>query len=111
MGRVLLAALPREGARRIINASNLAPRTTHSVTDPKEIMASLELIRTQGYAIIDQEVEVGLRSIAVPLLNERGQKVGALNIGLAATHEKTKDHLLDYLPKLLGVQTGLRRIL
>lgn len=87
MGRVLLAALPREQARARIEASDLSPRTAFSISDPEELMAWIDALRTQGYAIIDQEVEVGLRSIAVPLIDRCDRVVAALNTGIAATPE------------------------
>lgn len=108
MGRVLLAALPPEQARALIDRADLSPRTVHSVTDPEEIMARLTQVRAEGYAVIDQEVEIGLRSIAVPVLNARGAVVAALNTGLAVSGA---DLVRDYLPELLRVQAGLRKIL
>lgn len=111
MGRVLLAALPREEARALVEASNLAPRTTFSMTDPERIMERIECARAEGFAIIDQEVELGLRSIAVPLIDRHGRVIAALNSGMAATHEKAELLADTYLPRLLKVQAGLRRVL
>lgn len=111
MGRVLLAALPREEAVAIVEASDLAPRTKQSVTDPAEVMEHIDQIRAQGYAMIDQEIEIGLRSIAVPLTNERDKVVAALNIGMAASPEHAERMVSVYLPKLLKVQSGLKRVL
>ncbi|SFK05541.1 transcriptional regulator, IclR family [Celeribacter neptunius] len=111
MGRVLLAALPEDEARAIVEASDLSPRTRFSVTEPDEVMKRLEEVRSQGYAIIDQEVEIGLRSIAVPLVDGRGAVVAALNTGMAATQDKVEALVPIYLPRLLNVQSGLRRVL
>lgn len=111
MGRVLLAALPEREALRIIEASDLAPRTRFSKTDPAEIMAELARVRAEGYALIDQEVELGLRSLAVPILTARGKVVAALNTGMAAIHTDLDAIRADYLPALLKVQDGLRRVL
>lgn len=111
MGRVLLAALPEPEARALVERSDLSPRTPHSLTDPDEIMAQLAVVRAEGYALIDQEVELGLRSIAVPLLSARGRVVAALNSGVAAVQGSANDLERLYLPALLKVQTGLRRIL
>ncbi|CUH64503.1 Pca regulon regulatory protein [Thalassovita gelatinovora] len=111
MGRVLLAALAEPQARAVIEESDLSPRTAFSLTDPDEIMARITLVRQQGYALIDQEVETGLRSIAVPVLNAQGAVVAALNTGMAATTDSADMLVRDYLPALQKVQAGLRRVL
>ncbi|MFC5737294.1 IclR family transcriptional regulator domain-containing protein [Sinirhodobacter huangdaonensis] len=111
MGRVLLAALPEPEARAVIDASDLSPRTPFSRTDPEEIIAEIGRVRTQGYALIDQEVELGLRSLAVPLISARGRVVAALNTGVAAVQAEPDALAALYLPALLKVQDGLRRIL
>lgn len=111
MGRVLLAALPEAEARAVIERSDLSPRTAYSLTDPDEIMARLSIVRSTGYALIDQEVEIGLRSIAVPLRSTRGRFVAALNTGVAALQDDAEGLVTQYLPALLKVQTGLSRIL
>lgn len=110
MGRVLLAALPEEEARAVIEASDLTPRTPYSLTEPKDIMDTIADVRVNGYAVIDQEVELGLRSLAVPVYNAQGKVIAALNIGMAAIHSETRKIVNDYLPALLKVQDGLRRI-
>lgn len=110
MGRVLLAGLPSSEAMAIVEASDLSPRTRHSVTDPAEIMTRVDRVRVHGYATIDQEVEIGLRSIAVPLFGQRTKVVAALNIGMAATHESVAEIVSEFLPKLLVVQEGLKRV-
>ena len=111
MGRVLLAALPEAEVRTLLDRSDLSPRTPGSLTAPEEILARIAEARHLGYAIIDQEVEVGLRSIAVPVEDARGRVVAALNTGLAATAEGAATLTRDYLPALLKVQAGLRRVL
>jgi len=111
MGRVLLAALPEDEARALIERSDLSPRTAHSITDPAELMERLAQVREQGYALIDQEVEMGLRSLAVPLISSRGRVVAALNTGVAAVQGDAAELVRLYLPSLLKVQAGLRRIL
>lgn len=110
MGRVLLAALPQDEARAIIDAADLSPRTPHSLTDPAEIMARIEAARRDGYCFIDQEVEMGLRSIAVPIYSVHGRVVAALNTGVAAVQADVGDLVGLYLEPLLKVQEGLRRV-
>ena len=109
LGRVLLAALPEPTATALISQSDLTPRTAHSLTDPAEIAARIARVRRDGFAINDQEIELGLHSIAVPLHDRTGRVVAALNTGMAAG---TSDDLArDYLPALQKVQTGLQRLL
>lgn len=111
MGRVLLAALDEVAALDIVSRSDLTPRTSYSLTEPSEIIERLHEARTQGYALIDQEIEIGLRSLAVPVLNARGSVVAALNTGMAATQSNAESIVTDYLPALLKAQQGLRRVL
>lgn len=111
MGRVMLAALPEKDARARIEASDLTPRTAKSRTDPEDIMAEIGRVRAQGFALIDQEIEIGLRSIAVPILSSRGVVVGALNAGVAAVQENVEMLAERFLPELQRVQAGLRKIL
>ena len=111
MGRVLLAALPEAEARLRLGTGPLPRRTPFTLTDPDAIHAELAQVRAAGYAVIDQEVELGLRSIAVPLVSARGTAVAALNLGLPARPEPIADLPARYLPALRGVQAQLRDIL
>ncbi|MBN9672144.1 IclR family transcriptional regulator domain-containing protein [Roseibium aggregatum] len=111
MGRVLLAAMPEGEARAIVERSDLTPRTAFSLTDPEEIMARIGEVRAQGYAAIDQEVEIGVRSLAVPIRDSRDRVVGALNTGMAVIQTSPEDMVRTYLPALLKVQSGVQRVL
>lgn len=111
MGRVLLAAMPDAQVRAIIERSDLTPRTPYSLTAPDEVMARIDDARRDGYAIINQEVELGLRSIAVPLFSVHGSVVAAINTGVAAVQADAGDLADLYLPALRKVQDGLRRVL
>lgn len=108
MGRVLLAALEREDAFIRLKRQPLPARTAKTITSVGAIMALLEKTRADGYAIIDQEVEMGLRSIAVPLFNARGQTIAALNVGVATIHADPSELRSIYLERLIGVQSALR---
>lgn len=111
MGRVLLASLAPEEARHILeNAPRLA-RTERTVTDIDALMERLEEMRQQGFATIDQEVETGLRSIAVPLLNARGRTVAALNVGLAASAGEISALVERYIGPMRAVQRELAAML
>lgn len=109
MGRVLLGALPEPEARAALGP--MAARTPLTATDPDAVMARIAAARTQGYALIDQEVEMGLRSIAVPLMNARGRVVAAMNLGLPATQDRVEDLADRYLDAMRLIQTELRKVL
>jgi IclR family pca regulon transcriptional regulator len=111
MGRVMLAALHEDRAREVLNAAPMNARTSFTLTDIDNVMKELEQVRRQGFASVDQEVEIGLRSIAVPLKNARGNVVAALNTGLPVSPD-TMPALIDrYLEPLLQVSGELSRIL
>jgi IclR family pca regulon transcriptional regulator len=111
MGRVLLAALPSERALELLSAHPLAQRTPRTQTHVGQLQRILQDVKAAGYASIDQEVEVGLRSIAVPLAGARGQTLAALNVGLAATEEPMQAMVSRYLPALLRIKAELSGIL
>ena len=111
MGRVLLAALPPAEAQKILEGVPRPARTALTVTDLDALMDILRQVREQGYALIDQEVELGLRSIAVPLTSIRGQTVAALNVGLSAGAEPVSALCERYLPALRRVQAELAQVL
>ncbi|MFN7004405.1 MAG: IclR family transcriptional regulator C-terminal domain-containing protein [Roseinatronobacter sp.] len=111
MGRVLLAALPEGDARATLTTASLPHRTPKTLTGVVEILAELARVRRDGHAVIDEEVELGLRSIAVPLYNARGRTVAALNIGLAAARMPADALSGTFLPALQSVQSHLRGLL
>jgi len=111
MGRALLAAMPENQARSILENLDLSPRTPNSLADIDSLMVEIARVREQGFALVNQEVELGLISISVPILNGRGDTVAALNTGFAAIAVGVEDAVRDYLPKLQEVQTRLKRVI
>ncbi|OWV65922.1 IclR family transcriptional regulator [Rhizobium sp. N122] len=111
MGRVLLAALGESDARAILARSELKQNTPSTKTDPEELIAEFRRVRAEGYAIIDQELEIGLCSIAVPVANDRGETVAAINIGAPAALVPAAEMKARYLPLLKETQATLRALL
>lgn len=111
MGRVLLAALPEAEARARLVKAPLLPRTPRTLIEPEAIMAELARIRVQGYALIDQEIELGLRSIAVPLKDSRSKTLAAVNVGLPLRDEAPDEIVARFLPHLLRFQEDMRGFL
>jgi IclR family pca regulon transcriptional regulator len=111
MGRVLLAALPESEARAVLSRTDLKANTPNTKTDPDVLMTEFQRVRAQGYAVIDQELEIGLCSIAVPVENSRGHTVAAINIGAPAAHIAAAEMAQRYLPLLLETQKALKLVL
>ncbi|MBY5748366.1 IclR family transcriptional regulator [Rhizobium leguminosarum] len=111
MGRVLLAALTESEARAILARSELKQNTPNTKTDPEGLIAEFRRVRAEGYAIIDQELEIGLCSIAVPIDNDRGETVAAINIGAPAALVPAAEMKERYLPLLKETQAALRPLL
>ncbi len=111
MGRVLLAALPEDQARALLAQSLLKAHTPFTKTDPEMLMDELRAVRAQGYAIIDQELELGLCSIAVPITNLRGKVVAAINIGTPAAQIAAAVLAERYLPALRATQHILQGLI
>ncbi|MCQ1999466.1 IclR family transcriptional regulator domain-containing protein [Arthrobacter zhaoxinii] len=85
MGRVLLAGLPEDRFEDYVSGAQLRPLTERTVTDPDRLRAVVAQVREQGWALVDQELELGLRSVAVPVLDPQGAVVAALNTSMQAT--------------------------
>jgi IclR family pca regulon transcriptional regulator len=111
MGRVLLAALPETEARALIEAAPRQAFTPRTKTEIAELMTELQWVREKGHAVIDQELELGLCSIAVPLFGVKGRVVAALNIGAPAAHVPAAEMAERYLSVMQGVAGQLRPLL
>jgi IclR family pca regulon transcriptional regulator len=88
IGRVLLAHLSPEALERTIEGITFTAFTPRSIKDARQLRKVLSDVRRQGHAIVDEELEFGLRAVAVPLYNRRGEVVAAIN---AAGHKRLLD--------------------
>lgn len=93
-GRVLLAALPDAELMAWLERVELVAYTHMSLTDKDELYKELVLIRDQGYGVTENQFEVGLRGVSVPVKSRNGTVIGALsvsmNIASCSTAEATK---------------------
>lgn len=107
MGRVLLADLTADELDKVLgtpSASGIIPRV---VTDRAELDAALTEIRDRGWALSDELLSVGIRSVAAPVRDERGRTAAAMNVTVHAA-ETSIDHLVgEYLPLLLETAAGV----
>ncbi|MET7483281.1 IclR family transcriptional regulator C-terminal domain-containing protein [Streptomyces sp. NPDC005538] len=93
LGRVLLAEGPAD-------PGELRALTPYTLTDPAALAAALETVRSQGYALVEEELEVGLRSIAVPVRDHTGRVVAALNTATHVARRTAEEYVRDILPEL-----------
>ncbi|MGU3576624.1 IclR family transcriptional regulator [Brucellaceae bacterium C25G] len=111
MGRVLLAGLNDQQAQELLEHTDRKALTLNTKTSIEKLMPELLSVRAQGYSVNDQELELGLRSIAIPIFNHRGAVVAALNVGAPVAHVEVADMIERFLPAMLIVQTELRSLL
>ena len=111
MGRVLLAGLAAAELDAFLAGAELTPFTPNTVTEPQKLRGVLAKVRSEGYCIVDQELEVGLRAVAVPVHNAAGKLVAAMNVSTQAGATSRKDLLGRYLPVLRAASAGLRPLL
>jgi IclR family pca regulon transcriptional regulator len=100
MGRVLLASLSPEQLEAYVQRVDLAPLTTFTLTDKTAFRQLLERVRADGFVVTDQELEVGLRSTAVPIRDAHGNVIAAINLSAQAARvspEKMRNEMLPHL--------------
>jgi DNA-binding IclR family transcriptional regulator len=108
-GKILLAALSADERDRILKETGLAPRTPRTITNRKELETQLLDVARDGYAVVNEEFEIGLTAAAVPVFNHLGVVVGAVSISGPAFRfipEKTPG-LIDAL-KQAGLQVSAK---
>jgi IclR family pca regulon transcriptional regulator len=100
MGRVLLAHLPSDELNTCLPRVAITRYTERTVTSQERLLRALRAVARSGYAIVDQELEVGLRSLAVPVRDLGGRVVAALNAGTHAQRVSIQDMQARFLPAL-----------
>ncbi|WP_030544244.1 IclR family transcriptional regulator C-terminal domain-containing protein [Streptomyces albus] len=100
MGRVLLAGLPPEERAARLSAGELPRFTARTVTDPAELGRVLDGVAADGYALVDEELEEGLRSLAVPVRGRDGRPVAALNVSTHTGRGTAEESRAALLPAL-----------
>ncbi|MGP4044063.1 IclR family transcriptional regulator domain-containing protein [Streptomyces sp. 2A115] len=101
LGRVMLADLaPGERHRHLPEGPELRALTPHTVTDPAALTATLGRVREAGYALVDGELEEGLRSIAVPVRDRGGRVVAAVNVAMHSSRRSVEQCVAEVLPEL-----------
>jgi DNA-binding IclR family transcriptional regulator len=114
-GRAMLAFMPRDVVERVL-AEPMAPRTARTIVDPAEVGRRIERAALEGYAIEEEETEVGMLSIAAPVRNATGAVVASLGISgpnqrltadLAKSLAPQVMRAADMVSARLGYHTGM----
>jgi IclR family transcriptional regulator, pca regulon regulatory protein len=102
MGRVLLAGLSDEDLDACLKNVALQPLTPRTVTSEPVLRAELARVRAQGWALVDQELEEGLRAVAAPIRDRSGRAVAAINVSAHAGRRSLEAMRRDLVPPLVA---------
>lgn len=107
MGRVMLAGLPDDELDDYFARADLSPLTGNTVCSPEALRAELEKIRSDGYCVVDQELEEGLRSLAAPIRDSTGTVVAAVNISTHAARYADDVLQQNLIPALVATADAI----
>jgi IclR family pca regulon transcriptional regulator len=111
MGRVLLANLPPAELESFFERVQLTRHTSRTIVTTEKLRQALRLVARNGYSLVDQELEIGLRSMAVPIQNPNGKVVAALNVGAHAQRLSIQELQTKFLPQLRATARELSMLL
>ncbi len=109
MGRVLLAGRSDQWLADFLASTPLRALTPYTITDPEALRAELHRVRAQGWALVDQELEEGLRSIAAPVRSAAGEVVAAVNVSASARRGSAASVRAEILPHLLATAAAVEQ--
>lgn len=111
MGRVLLAALPDAEVEAFLARTELTRYTPFTITEPDALRTAIGKTRRNGYSLVEQELEIDLRSIAVPVQNAAGRVIAAMNVSAQASRTPKKQMTDGFLPVLRDAAIRMRPLL
>jgi len=100
MGRVLLSELGDADLAALLASAGIEAKTQKTITDRAALTATIRRVRGDGYSIVDEELELGLRSIAVPIRDLSGRIVAAINVSTQSARTSVADMEQKFLPLL-----------
>jgi IclR family pca regulon transcriptional regulator len=100
-GRVLLSQFPDTEIGQRIGRKPLPARTPHTITKLAPLLAEIQAVRKRGYAISDEELELGMRALAVPVIGGGNEIVAAISVSAASARVRAADLRNQFLPVLL----------
>ena len=107
MGRVLLAGLEPDDLEQRLSRMHIDPLTPTTVPDASALRAELDRVRGQSWAAVDQELEQGVRSAAVPIHDASGRVSAAMNVSVHASRMTMQALRKEVLPHLLRTAASI----
>jgi len=111
LGRVLLSGLEGDRAQEILESIPRPAFTNYTKTDIEQIQKELAKVRANGYCLVEEELQLGLNSIAVPVFNSTGLLVASMCISSQPSRKSSQQMVEEFLPKLLRTQKLLSSII
>lgn len=111
MGRVLLAALSEKELDAFLAKTVLESFTRYTIVDKEELRAVLDKVRRSNYCLVDEELEIDLRTLAIPIHNASGRVIAAMNVGARASQTSGPQMLDDFLPVMRDAAANMRPLL
>jgi IclR family pca regulon transcriptional regulator len=109
LGRVLLAGQSDEWLQAYLATADLTPITARTISTQERLEAEIERVRKQGWAMVDQELEEGVRSLAAPIHDATGRVAAAINVSVHASRWSLEAVREQLLPRLLETATAINR--
>ncbi|PPF74875.1 hypothetical protein C5B99_12050 [Pseudoclavibacter sp. Z016] len=109
IGKSILAALSPELSSELLMSAELTRRTVHSIVSKRELQAQLRVVSERGWAIDDQENELGIRCVGAALRSADGSVIGGVSTS-GLEHEMTPEKIQDIVPHLLRTVTEIRKL-
>lgn len=106
-GIVMLGHEPEQTTKEWLQSLTLTPLTPYTMTDPKQIYAEMEKARQRGYAVLEQQLQTGVRGIALPVRSRSGKVVAAISVSLPMLDETQEAALARVLPVLQSTANSL----
>lgn len=110
-GRCILAMMEKPERDSLLKQITLEPLSDHSITSMEDLRRELRAIRKQGYAIVDQEMQLGVRSLAVPIFDVRNRIVASFNTFTFSSIVPMEKLVDDVLPEMLAATQDIQHTL
>lgn len=111
LGKVLLAFLPDEERERRLTKIAYVKYTQKTISSPLKLRRVLSEVRRQGYAVNDQELDLGLRSCSAPVFDKEGKSIAAINVSVSSVRVSVEEIVAKFVPALTTASQEITKIL